>query len=224
MSVAADREALPAKIRAGLQQAIVGDGTAVLAPAALVAGAHLIMLADATGDLEAVHAVAWLHWARAHLVAEPLRESELAASAALFLLLLPVAPQEVPAELRELLAVYLHDGPLTVLDIASLRLARAELAFLSACQTAIGGVTLPDESIHLAAALQLAGYRHVIGTLWTIADQLAPRLAEDVYTALGANGGLDLTQAAYALHHAVRRLRAAHHNPMSWAHYVHIGP
>jgi CHAT domain-containing protein len=128
-------------------------------------------------------------------------------------------------------ALYLHNGPLTVVDVARLRLAHAELAFLSACQTAIGGIELLDESIHLAAALQLAGYRHVIGTLWTIADQPSPEITHNVYRKLarpaGGNTGtrFDLTDTAHALHAAVRRLREDYPGkPMIWAPYLHFGP
>jgi CHAT domain-containing protein len=73
-------------------------------------------------------------------------------------------------------AVYLSDGPLTVLCIAAKDLPNADLAYLSACQTAIGGIRLLDESIHLAAAIQLGGYRHVIATQWAIVDTHARTL------------------------------------------------
>ncbi|MFT7840471.1 CHAT domain-containing protein [Saccharothrix sp. BKS2] len=138
-------------------------------------------------------------------------------------------------------ALYLRDGPLTVLDVAGLDLAHAQLAYLSACRTAVGGTTLPDESIHLAAALQLAGYRHVIATLWTVADRTAVEVATAVYSALlgdagphgagaGAGAGpraadLDLTDTAHVLHRTVRALRdAAPRDPTRWAPYVHSGP
>jgi len=49
----------------------------------------------------------------------------------------------------------LAEGTLTLEQVSSLELGRAELAFLSACQTAIGGVRVLDESEHLAAAFQL---------------------------------------------------------------------
>jgi CHAT domain-containing protein len=40
------------------------------------------------------------------------------------------------------------------------------LAFLSACQTAMGDETTPDEMMHLAAALLFAGFRSVVATMW----------------------------------------------------------
>lgn len=40
------------------------------------------------------------------------------------------------------------------------------LAFLSACETAKGDETLPDEAMHLAATLLFAGFRAVVATMW----------------------------------------------------------
>jgi CHAT domain-containing protein len=122
-------------------------------------------------------------------------------------------------------AVHLVDGPLTVLELAAEELPAAELAFLSACQTAVGGVRLLDETIHLAAAVQFAGYRHVIATAWSISDYQAPAVAMDTYTELAATGRLDAGRAAPAIHRAVAALRARHpRRPDLWAPYLHIGP
>ncbi len=121
-------------------------------------------------------------------------------------------------------ALHLWDKPLTVLDVAELDLAHAELAYLSACHTAVGGTTLPDEAIHLAAALQLAGYRHVIATLWTVTDRTAVDVATSVYTALVNGSGLDLVDTAHVLHRTVRALRDADpRDPTRWAPYIHSG-
>ncbi|MEU8551358.1 CHAT domain-containing protein [Streptomyces roseoverticillatus] len=69
----------------------------------------------------------------------------------------------------------LHDGLLTVHDFSRLDAGPgAELAFLSACRTAVGGAQVPDEGIHRASALQLAGYQHVVATLWNVHDAPAP--------------------------------------------------
>jgi CHAT domain-containing protein len=40
------------------------------------------------------------------------------------------------------------------------------LAFLSACETAKGDKTIPDEAMHLAATLLFAGFRGVVATMW----------------------------------------------------------
>jgi hypothetical protein len=122
-------------------------------------------------------------------------------------------------------AFALYDGPLTVADLAALHLEQADLAYLSACQTAAGDMRLPDEAIHLAAAMQLLGYRHVIATLWTIADNPAPAIADIIYARLTATGHPDPSRAAHALHEAVTTLR--HHypdQPLIWVPYIHIGP
>ena len=112
--------------------------------------------------------------------------------------------------------------PLTVVDVARLRLDGAGLAFLSACSTARPGGRLTDEAIHLASAFQLAGYRHVIATLWPIGDQHAVDLAADIYTALTTVGDGDV---AGAVHAAVRRMRRrwGWDTPSVWASHIHAG-
>jgi len=66
-----------------------------------------------------------------------------------------------------LASLRLHSGNrLTLLDLIQARLPGAELAFLSACHSAAGDGITPDETIHLAAALQFCGFRSVVGTLW----------------------------------------------------------
>jgi hypothetical protein len=118
----------------------------------------------------------------------------------------------------------LWDGPLTIADLAAQPTQYRDLAFLSACQTATGGVRHLDEAIHLAAAMQFLGYRHVIATMWTIVDPPAPEVADAVYAALTANGSPDADRAAYALHHAVHALRQTDPtDPILWAPYTHLG-
>jgi CHAT domain-containing protein len=40
------------------------------------------------------------------------------------------------------------------------------LAFLSACETAMGDENMPDEALHLAATLLFAGFQSVVATMW----------------------------------------------------------
>jgi hypothetical protein len=120
-------------------------------------------------------------------------------------------------------ALLLRDGPLTVLDLADLRLS-GELAFLSACWSAAGAAAIPDEAIHLAAAIQAAGYRRVVATLWPIADAVTPGLADTVYRALAPGGRVAPGLAATALHEAVTRVRDAYPDrPWLWASYALFG-
>jgi hypothetical protein len=119
-------------------------------------------------------------------------------------------------------ALFLYDRPLLLREIMELRLDRASLAFLSACDSSRGGLRLANEAISFAAALHVAGFRHVVGTLWPINDALAPEVAAVVYDGLALRG-IDFT--AVALHTAIRRIRSRYPRaPLAWAPYVHIGP
>ncbi|MEU1890399.1 CHAT domain-containing protein [Streptomyces pristinaespiralis] len=118
----------------------------------------------------------------------------------------------------------LSDGMLSVTDLLAARL-ETDLAFLSACKTATGGVWLSDEMITLAAALHHAGCRHVIATLWSVYDPAAAFVSDHVYRELKRDGGLDTDAAAHALHSAVVRLRDRHPDrPSVWIPFTHTGP
>ncbi|KAJ7208178.1 CHAT domain-containing protein [Mycena pura] len=115
---------------------------------------------------------------------------------------------------------------LTLSNIINLSLPNADLAFLSACQTATGSKDLQDESVHLAAGMLLAGYRGVIGTMWSIMDNDAPHVAGDVYAHLLKTSPPDPTRAAEALHLAVRKLREQSGGKKSflhWVPFIHFG-
>ncbi|MFE3760995.1 CHAT domain-containing protein [Streptomyces sp. NPDC059104] len=117
----------------------------------------------------------------------------------------------------------LSGGELTLRELAAERLPDAEFAYLSACHSAAAGEELADEVISVASAFQLCGYRHVIGSLWTVQDDMGPLLAREVYRNLGAPDG---PGPAYALHRAVAALRAHGHydDPLFWASVIHSGP
>ncbi|MFJ3927333.1 CHAT domain-containing protein [Streptomyces sp. NPDC090022] len=119
----------------------------------------------------------------------------------------------------------LLEGDLPVGEIASMRLRGAHLAYLSAAATASGGTRPADEGVSLCAAFQLAGFRHVVGTLWPAGDQAAacaaPCAAASVYAELRA----DPHRVARAVHRASVRARAEHPGePLRWAALVHTGP
>lgn len=110
-------------------------------------------------------------------------------------------------------------------DIIAKDLHHTEFAFLSACQTASGDGNLPDEAIHLAAGMLLAGYRGVIATMWSIKDNDAPLIAEEVYSRLLKGGRPNATLAASALQDAVKVLRNTIGDTsfLSWVPFIHIG-
>ncbi|MCF2530980.1 CHAT domain-containing protein [Yinghuangia soli] len=122
--------------------------------------------------------------------------------------------------------LFLQDGSLTVADLTRLRLDGARLAYLSACETATGhNRRLLDEAINLAFTFRLAGYRHVVGTLWKIDDEVSAEAADLFYGHLRTStGSLDVDRSAAALHHTVRTLRGRYPAPGLWAAYLHTGP
>ena len=123
-------------------------------------------------------------------------------------------------------ALMLEDGGLEFGTITGKVLpSTAEFAFLSACQTASGDDTLPEEAVHLAAGMLFVGYRSVIATMWSIRDKDAPVVADEVYRRLLSVEQPDSTQAARALHYAVAHLRreSPEISFLSWVPFIHIG-
>ena len=106
----------------------------------------------------------------------------------------------------------------------------AELAFLSACQTATGDERTPEESAHLAAGMLAVGFKGVVGTMWSIRDADAPSIVEAYYKELASTRSsgivsLGQTGTAYALHAAVERLRGEVGEEAfeRWVPFVHFG-
>ncbi|MFE6891499.1 CHAT domain-containing protein [Streptomyces sp. NPDC057694] len=119
--------------------------------------------------------------------------------------------------------VVLHDAVLTVADLRSDRFAHGDFVFLSACQTALGGAGVPDEAVAVTSAFQYAGWRQIVGTLWSVGATTAAEVTAHLYATLARDGALDTTGAAQALYEAVRELRRAGHPPRVWAPFVHSG-
>ncbi|EIM90779.1 TPR-like protein [Stereum hirsutum FP-91666 SS1] len=122
-------------------------------------------------------------------------------------------------------AFILHDGPLSLREIMSRSFKSAEIAFLSACQTATGDEERPEEAIHLAAGMLMAGFQSVFATMWSIHDTDAPLVAKEVYTYLLKDTGMIQGKAAYALHHAIECLRkeVGENAFVKWVPFVHFG-
>ncbi|THU85341.1 TPR-like protein [Dendrothele bispora CBS 962.96] len=127
-------------------------------------------------------------------------------------------------------AFALYDDGLKLNTLMGLSLKNAELAVLSACQTATGNERLPEEAVHLTAGMLAVGYPSVIATMWSIGDDDAPLIADGIYAnLLGGHDDSESQKAkltpAYALHEAVKHLRkkVGETNFVKWVPFVHFG-
>jgi tetratricopeptide (TPR) repeat protein len=122
-------------------------------------------------------------------------------------------------------ALHLYDGPLRLATIVSNSLAVADFAFLSACQTARGAAALSDEAMHIAAGMQVAGYRSIVATLWSIGDSVGLELAKEFYEHYidPTSSKLDPAKAAFCLNEAILCLRKKNYTASQLVPFVHIG-
>ena len=84
---------------------------------------------------------------------------------------------------------------LSVCAVSSANTDAAQIAYLPACSTAENRfVMLADEAIHIASAFQLAGFSHVLATLWESDDRLCQLVATEFihvsFAGLTAWGGI----------------------------------
>ena len=124
-------------------------------------------------------------------------------------------------------AFALYDGKLALSTLMSQSLPNAELAVLSACQTATGDENLSEEAVHLAAGILNVGYKSVIGTMWSISDSSAPIVMGEFYRVMAeqVRAGPGELQPAYALHEATKALRSKYGATdfVRWIPFVHFG-
>ncbi|KAF8501295.1 CHAT domain-containing protein, partial [Gautieria morchelliformis] len=128
-------------------------------------------------------------------------------------------------------SLMLHDGPLKVSQIMMQPTPNAQLAFLGACQTAMGDKALPDEAIHLASTLLFSGFQGVIATMWSISDEDGPKVADAFYeylyrmkpSTVAGTFQPNTREAARALHVAVDKLRSEGVSFKRWVPFIHMG-
>jgi len=135
--------------------------------------------------------------------------------------------QELLAPSRGRLRLY--DESLTIPQLMTLNLNSPSLAFLSACETYRGGTVIPDEGITLASAFQLAGYQHVIATMWSVMITpviVAKHVYDQILTQTDGTTHMDSDSAAAALRDAILTLLEESPGipPRLWAPYIHTGP
>ncbi|KAH0838884.1 hypothetical protein J3R83DRAFT_7311 [Lanmaoa asiatica] len=118
-------------------------------------------------------------------------------------------------------AFALHDGRFTIQRIMQCELENPQFAYLSACHTTVGYEESPDEVIHLASAMQFAGFRSVIGTMWAVDDGQTNKITSMFYDHMvDESGCLDHTRAAFALHKTMKKVDIPFDQRIL---YVHLG-
>ena len=102
-----------------------------------------------------------------------------------------------------------RDDPLEIADLLTINLRQSApfLAYLSACGTSrIKNDRFTDENVHLINACQLVGFRHVIGTLWEVNDEMCVDMASATYESMASHGMTD-DSVCLGLHMTTRSLR-----------------
>ncbi|KAJ7207142.1 CHAT domain-containing protein [Mycena pura] len=122
-------------------------------------------------------------------------------------------------------AFMLHDGRLDLREIMHLSIGQKELAILSACETAAGDDGSPEEGLHLSAGMLMAGYKNVVGTMWSVGDKDAPIVMKELYSCLLDKTPKAKVSIAHALHMAVKALRTevGEKNFLQWVPFIHVG-
>lgn len=102
------------------------------------------------------------------------------------------------------------DDSLTISTLLEMNLRQHTtpfLAYISACGTGRGdNEKFMDENIHLINGCQLAGFRHVIGTLWEVNDGICVDIAKITYEGM-RDGGMTDESVSLGLHNAKREIR-----------------
>ncbi|KAF5338789.1 hypothetical protein D9758_012074 [Tetrapyrgos nigripes] len=133
-----------------------------------------------------------------------------------------VQNQENPLQSKLLL----HNGSVALRSIMPRTVHRRKaLTILSACQTATGSESIPEEVVHLAAGMFMIGFQSVVGTMWSIQDADVPVVMNAFYRYLVDEVHSDSTQSAYALHYAVKELREKIRQEkfLQWVPFIHFG-
>ncbi|TFK31076.1 CHAT domain-containing protein, partial [Crucibulum laeve] len=128
-------------------------------------------------------------------------------------------------------ALVLEDGDLKISRIMQHEMPNASLAFLCACETAMGADVLPDEAIHLGSTLLFAGFKSVVATMWSISDEDGAKVADyfyqKVFHGVGQHASIkpipEFGHTARALHYAIGRLRSEGIGFRRWVPFIHIG-
>ena len=117
------------------------------------------------------------------------------------------------------------DGVLTAEEIAGLDLTGVEWAVLSACDTGVGEVYAGEGVFGLRRAIQLAGVRTMIMSLWPVDDEATRKWMLALYEGRWLEG-LDTSEAVHSASLRLIRERkdaGLSTHPFYWAAFVAAG-
>jgi CHAT domain-containing protein len=114
-------------------------------------------------------------------------------------------------------SIHLSDRWLAVQDIYNLDL-KANLVFLSACETGLGHDAGGDDLVGLVRGFLYAGAKSLIASLWVVDDESMTRLVADFYTRWMAG-----SPKSQALRQIQIDLMQSHEHPYFWAPLILIG-
>jgi len=110
---------------------------------------------------------------------------------------------------------------LSINDLFELHLAGSRLSTLSACETGVPGMELPDEVVSLPSALIRAGFAGAIGSLWTVRDDSTAQLMTRFYQHWWTEGMLPVQALAMAQKELRETDKFRH--PFYWAAFYMTG-
>ncbi|KAH7378537.1 CHAT domain-containing protein [Cadophora sp. MPI-SDFR-AT-0126] len=116
-------------------------------------------------------------------------------------------------------------GAISILNAAIPGNSNMQLAFLSACSSAsVDNQSLGNEALHIAGGFLLAGFVHVVATLWLVRDDVCVEISTRFWTELLGNFGVQEStvqrneRVRRTLHLAVRSVKEKHWDqPQLWA-------
>jgi CHAT domain-containing protein len=117
-------------------------------------------------------------------------------------------------------------GLITADELSTLDLSNCELAVLSACDTSVGERRAGQGVASLQTALQMAGARSVITSLWRVPDEATKELMLDFYRRLWVEKKPKwqaLWEAKTMMRHAKDERGAPKYSTRDWAAWVLSG-
>ena len=122
-------------------------------------------------------------------------------------------------------AVGLDNGILTAMEAANLNLSGTELVVLSACNTGQGDLRAGEGVFGLRRALQEAGARAVLMSMWSVPDKETTELMQRFYAKWLAGTEMHeaLKQAQLEIREEVKREHGGHDLPYYWGAFVLVG-